>query len=135
MRDAIDLWQHHLELRSNQVNSVRDSVTAYPVIHDHMSCLANWRNLISQRLTFPTFISRCIGIRNQNHKVSRYHAVIAQANNDFHCDMDAEPLERYRKGGYHPTHLGDRFKDGRYRILHKLGWGAYATVWLARDEL
>ena len=124
MRDAIVLWQHHLKLRSNQVNSVKDPATTYLVIHDHMSCLANWRDLISQYLTFPTLISRCIGIRNQNHKVSRYHAVMAQASNTFQCDMDTEPLERYRKGRYHPTHLGDRFKDGRYEIMHKLGWGA-----------
>ncbi|MCJ1425254.1 hypothetical protein MMC29_003142 [Sticta canariensis] len=51
----------------------------------------------------------------------------------LYCEVDAEPLERYRKGGYHPTHLGDIFKDGRYKIIHKLGWGGYATVWLARD--
>ena len=135
MRYAIVLWQHHLELRSNQVNSVRDLATTYPVIHDHMSCLAHWHDLISQHLTSPTLILRCIGIRNQNHKVSRYHAVMAQANNAFHCDVDAEPLEQYRKGGYYLTHLGDRFKGGRYRILHKLGWGAYTTVWLAKDIL
>ncbi|KAL2044425.1 hypothetical protein N7G274_003130 [Stereocaulon virgatum] len=53
----------------------------------------------------------------------------------LYCEVDAEPLERYRKGGYHPTHLGDIFKDGRYKIIHKLGWGGYATVWLARDFL
>ena len=59
---------------------------------------------------------------------SRYHAVMAQANHAFYCDVDAESLERFWDGGYHPTHLGDLFKDGRYKIIHKLGWGAYATV-------
>ncbi|KAI4227925.1 MAG: hypothetical protein LQ349_006631 [Xanthoria aureola] len=53
----------------------------------------------------------------------------------YSCNVDAEPLERYRKGGYHPTHLGDVFKDGRYKIMHKLGWGGYGTVWLAKDHL
>lgn len=51
----------------------------------------------------------------------------------LHCEVNAEPLERYRKGGYHPTHLGDIFKDGRYKVRHKLDWGGYATIWLARD--
>ena len=51
----------------------------------------------------------------------------------LYCEVDAEPLERYWKGGYHPTHLGETLKEGRYKILHKLGWGGYATVWLARD--
>lgn len=50
------------------------------------------------------------------------------------CDVDAEPLHRYRKGGYHPIGLGDLLKDGRYKILHKLGWGGYSTVWAARDR-
>ncbi|RDI86973.1 hypothetical protein Vi05172_g3207 [Venturia inaequalis] len=50
------------------------------------------------------------------------------------CDVDAEPLHRYRRGGYHPISLGDLLKDGRYRIMHKLGWGGYSTVWAARDQ-
>jgi serine/threonine-protein kinase SRPK3 len=51
----------------------------------------------------------------------------------YYCEVDAEPLERYHHGGYHPTHLGDILHQGRYKILHKLGWEGYATVWLARD--
>lgn len=50
------------------------------------------------------------------------------------CGVDAEPIQYYRPGGYHPTLLGDTFKDGRYKILHKLGWGGYSTVWVARDQ-
>ncbi|KAF2023257.1 kinase-like protein [Setomelanomma holmii] len=49
------------------------------------------------------------------------------------CDIDAEPLHRYHRGGYHPVHLGDCLNNGRYKILHKLGWGGYSTVWAARD--
>ena len=100
-----------------------------------MSRLANWRDLIPQHLRFSKLISKCIGIQDQDHTFPRRHGVMAQANTVFHCEVDAEPLERYRKGGYHPTHLRDHFKDGRYRIIHKLGWGAYATVWLAKDML
>ncbi|KAJ5413494.1 hypothetical protein N7465_005799 [Penicillium sp. CMV-2018d] len=48
--------------------------------------------------------------------------------------VDAEPLHRYRQGGYHPVTLGERLKSGRYKVLHKLGWGGYSTVWLARDQ-
>ncbi|QIW96655.1 hypothetical protein AMS68_002173 [Peltaster fructicola] len=47
--------------------------------------------------------------------------------------MDAEPLYRYKPGGYHPILLGDILQD-RYTILHKLGWGGYATVWAAKDQ-
>ncbi|CZT02211.1 related to dis1-suppressing protein kinase dsk1 [Rhynchosporium agropyri] len=39
----------------------------------------------------------------------------------------------YRPGGFHPVHLDDTFKKGRYTVIHKLGYGGFATVWLARD--
>ncbi|KAI0140538.1 kinase-like domain-containing protein [Xylariaceae sp. FL1272] len=52
----------------------------------------------------------------------------------YTCDIDAEPLHRYTSGGYHPVHLGDQLKHGRYRVLHKLGWGGYSSVWAARDQ-
>ena len=45
-----------------------------------------------------------------------------------------EKIAKYQPGGYHPVCLGDTFKDGRYKIHHKLGWGGFSTVWLARDR-
>ena len=45
-----------------------------------------------------------------------------------------EYLLDYVPGGYHPVHLGDTFKNGRYEVLHRLGWGGFSTVWLARDK-
>ncbi|KAF4996624.1 hypothetical protein FGRMN_4370 [Fusarium graminum] len=36
--------------------------------------------------------------------------------------------------GYHPLALGDILKNGRYKILHKLGWGSYSTTWAAKDQ-
>ncbi|GFF72119.1 protein kinase dsk1 [Aspergillus lentulus] len=45
-----------------------------------------------------------------------------------------ERLSSYRPGGYHPVCLGDTFKNGRYKIQHKLGWGGFSTVWLANDR-
>lgn len=45
-----------------------------------------------------------------------------------------ESLSKYQPGGYHPVSLGDTFKDERYEIHHKLGWGGFSTVWLANDK-
>ncbi|OJJ30824.1 hypothetical protein ASPWEDRAFT_54195 [Aspergillus wentii DTO 134E9] len=45
-----------------------------------------------------------------------------------------EKLIRYKPGGYHPVTLGDTFKDGRYKVHHKLGWGGFSTVWLVYDR-
>ena len=43
-----------------------------------------------------------------------------------------ESLEKYRPGGYHPVMIGD-VPHGRYRIVDKLGYGGYSTIWLAQD--
>ena len=48
---------------------------------------------------------------------------------------DQESLDLYRHGGYHPVQLGDTYKANRYQVVHKLGWGGYSTVWLAKDKL
>ena len=45
-----------------------------------------------------------------------------------------EYVERYRKGGHLPLHLGDTLNNGKYYIIHKLGSGGSSTVWLARDN-
>ncbi|KAI5282770.1 serine/threonine protein kinase, CMGC group [Ascosphaera aggregata] len=47
---------------------------------------------------------------------------------------DEEDSEDYCKGGYHPVHVGETYKDGRYVVLRKLGWGHFSTVWLSRDN-
>ena len=46
---------------------------------------------------------------------------------------DAEFAGDYVRGGFHPVHLGDVY-DNRYRVLRKLGFGAFSTIWLARDQ-
>ncbi|RJE23227.1 Protein kinase domain protein [Aspergillus sclerotialis] len=61
---------------------------------------------------------------------------LMQSSDDQVCKYapieEAESLERYRPGGYHPLVIGDTVKD-RYRIVHKLGHGTYSTTWLCRD--
>jgi len=44
----------------------------------------------------------------------------------------SENPDWYQPGGYHPVHLGDVYRE-RYRVINKLGFGTYSTVWLARD--
>ncbi|KAK2032940.1 kinase domain-containing protein [Colletotrichum zoysiae] len=44
-----------------------------------------------------------------------------------------ERLEKYEPGGYHPIMIDDLL-DGRYRIVDKLGFGGYSTIWLAQDQ-
>ncbi|KAF8741613.1 kinase-like protein, partial [Rhizoctonia solani] len=55
-------------------------------------------------------------------------------------EMDMRELDKeedlldYADGGYLPVHIGDTFKEGRYLIVRKLGWGHFSTVWLAKDR-
>ncbi|KAF8808463.1 kinase-like protein [Phlegmacium glaucopus] len=44
----------------------------------------------------------------------------------------SEPPNRYEAGGYHPVNVGEVFNQ-RYKIVRKLGWGFYSTVWLVQD--
>lgn len=50
-----------------------------------------------------------------------------------------EDADTYGPGGYYAAILGDVLpkisasRAPRYRLLQKLGHGAFATVWLARD--
>lgn len=43
-----------------------------------------------------------------------------------------EKIYDYEKGGHHPMHLGNVLRS-RYKVIHKLGSGGYANVWLCRD--
>ncbi|PTU24481.1 hypothetical protein P175DRAFT_0506128 [Aspergillus ochraceoroseus IBT 24754] len=44
-----------------------------------------------------------------------------------------EGLHSYHPNGFHPVHLGDIFHC-RYKVLRKLGYGRYSTVWLVEDQ-
>lgn len=53
----------------------------------------------------------------------------------YGCSIDEEDPNSYATGRFFPVELGNRFKHGRYQVLHKLGWGGFATIWLARDNV
>ncbi|KAF9258803.1 kinase-like protein [Marasmius fiardii PR-910] len=56
----------------------------------------------------------------------------ASMRSDEESDSE-EDIEDYVKGGYHPVEIGNEFKDGKYIVVRKLGWGHFSTVWLAKD--
>lgn len=45
-----------------------------------------------------------------------------------------EDSNDYVPGGYHTCYIGENYKDGKYTLVRKLGWGHFSTVWLARDN-
>ncbi|GMM29037.1 hypothetical protein DAMA08_017530 [Martiniozyma asiatica (nom. inval.)] len=44
-----------------------------------------------------------------------------------------ETEDGYKIGGYHPAYIGESYKNGKYIIVRKLGWGHFSTVWLVKD--
>ena len=32
-------------------------------------------------------------------------------------------------------HIGELYKEGRYTVMRKLGWGHFSTVWLVKDAV
>ncbi|KAH9487080.1 Serine/threonine-protein kinase SKY1 [Psilocybe cubensis] len=49
------------------------------------------------------------------------------------CKDEESPAE-YNAGGYLPVKVGDYFNNNRYRVVRKLGWGHFSTVWLVKDS-
>lgn len=89
-------------------------------------------------LPLPSLTSPCSAILSQRQAPSRASSTIAdnagrQHERIYFPNIEVENLEEYRVGGYHPTVVGDTFHEGRYEIVHKLGFGSYSTIWLARD--
>ncbi|KAI1126084.1 protein kinase [Nemania abortiva] len=52
---------------------------------------------------------------------------------EYNYISGVERLELYEPGGYHPVRIGDVLRN-RYRVLDKLGFGGYSTIWFARDN-
>ena len=46
--------------------------------------------------------------------------------------VEEETLPHYEAEQYFPVHIGDTF-NARYRVIGKLGFGAYSTSWLCHD--
>ncbi|KAI8946735.1 serine/threonine protein kinase [Xylaria longipes] len=51
---------------------------------------------------------------------------------DFPQKVIEEGNDAYRLGGFHPVYIGDVY-NARYKILNKIGYGTYSTVWLVED--
>lgn len=56
-----------------------------------------------------------------------------ESDAEDYSDSEDEGPDDYKKGGYHPVRIGDKYKNGRYTVLRKLGWGHFSTVWLVLD--
>jgi serine/threonine-protein kinase SRPK3 len=54
-------------------------------------------------------------------------------SSEAYSDFANEKKSEYKKGGYHPVTIGELYNK-QYRVVHKLGWGHFSTVWLVWDH-
>lgn len=97
---------------------------------ESVSCLGPPQSLIFEmrllpgslrRSTRPCFLQVPLTFCRPNHTMAIGEAIEEQS------------LPRYHEKDYYPVKIGEVFKD-QCRVIAKLGYGAYSTVWLAWDQ-
>ena len=72
-------------------------------------------------------------MNHQKGQASRSSSSSSSGDEGTEVTAEEEDSEDYCRGGYHPVSVGETYKDGKYIIVRKLGWGHFSTVWLSRD--
>ncbi|EFJ53238.1 hypothetical protein VOLCADRAFT_78921 [Volvox carteri f. nagariensis] len=72
-------------------------------------------------------------VSTQDSREKSHVEELSSSGEEDYSDSDDEGTEDYKKGGYHPVSTGEKYKNGRYTVLRKLGWGHFSTVWLVHD--
>lgn len=68
-------------------------------------------------------------------EATSFSEIVFPEQDPRYVGSDSESDSEYNKGGYLPVQIGDTFNKKRYRVLQKLGWGHFSTVWLCHDYL
>lgn len=67
--------------------------------------------------------------RKMCHNIAKVRTICIRMSK--HCQL-AFLSSSPSPGGYHPIQLGDILHN-RYRVIRKIGWGHFSTVWLCFD--
>lgn len=75
--------------------------------------------------------------RGSDDRISKHDDSESNSDDDSLDDVNPEneeDLKDYIPGGYHTCFIGETYKNEKYTLVRKLGWGHFSTVWLARDN-
>ncbi|KAK2064704.1 hypothetical protein LY76DRAFT_622334 [Colletotrichum caudatum] len=64
---------------------------------------------------------------------SRFSIVSPDQSTGYNWIDGVERLDKYKPSGYYPIMIDDLL-NGQYRIVDKLEFGGYSTIWLAQDQ-
>ena len=92
-------------------------------------------SLLKNLLTTNNHGHRSTATNNSSNMKDRTPSSSSSREDAAETTADEEDSEDYCKGGYHPVTVGEQFKDGKYTVVRKLGWGHFSTVWLSRDNV
>lgn len=96
---------------------------------------ANFSSILLRKCGILAIRSSCATptmVRRLNSTSSQSPPIMSVNEYKYDWIDGAESLEKYRPGGYHSVMIGDRLHQ-RYRIVEKLGFGGYSTIWLGLD--
>ena len=98
----------------------------YSVIFSYLNCSKHYKSLYCRFYSNYPILSNSLSFSKQRFtlKMTDQYQPIYEVT---------EWVEDYKNGGLHPIHIGDYLSKGRYKIIRKLGYGAFSTVWLAKD--
>lgn len=91
---------------------------------------SQWANL---KVRLPRSHPAPRRVTNTGSSRPRFSTTSLNSPIEYHWIDEVERLDLYEPGGYHPVVM-DGLLHNRYRIVDKLGFGGYSTIWLARDE-
>ncbi|KKA16436.1 hypothetical protein T310_9980 [Rasamsonia emersonii CBS 393.64] len=121
-------WPRMAQAKCQIISSLEKITLKYTFEYNYYACSA-----IPQMISRRAVASWSIPQLSLTSNFTSFSTLPRMDQFPYTSTIDAEPLHRYQKGGYHPITLGSFLNNKRYKILHKLGWGGYSTVWAARD--
>lgn len=88
------------------------------------------------KTTFDDLYENNNGNNSENNVENQDEELDDEVNSDEEPinPADEEDSNDYIPGGYHPCYIGESYKNEKYTLVRKLGWGHFSTVWLARDN-
>lgn len=97
-----------------------------------LSCMPLFRYDGVARWPLAKIYFTCSSITNQKKEVKELNVDDLEKLAGKHHKTQQESVSDYHFGGYKPIAIGEEL-GRRYKVIRKLGYGHFSTVWLCKD--